>query len=171
MSACLYVCLYVSLSVCLPVCLSVCLSVCNKRILPLANKHNFFRQRRPQVKTIQIGQHKENLRWWLWTTLVTKVVTPVQFSKGFELEQKIWLHVCLSATSLLSPLLNTWLVKSNNNFIYAQRRQSFLWKLILVTELGFVYRLNNIRLKETNCACAFKQVCRSFYWRCASVLW
>ena len=53
------------------VCLSVSLSVSLIGILPLASDlyklrhclgltHNFF-QRRPQVKTIQIGQHKENV--------------------------------------------------------------------------------------------------------------
>ena len=47
------------------------------------------------------------------------------------------------------------------NFIYAKRRLGFLWKLILVFKWGFVYHLNNIRLKETNCACTSKQVCRS----------
>ena len=58
----------------LSVYLFVCLSVYHKGILPLASdlynishclglKHNFFRQRCPQVKTIHIGQHKENI-WW-----------------------------------------------------------------------------------------------------------
>ena len=59
--------------ICLRVCESVCLSVYHISILPLASdlvirhclglKHNFFRQRRPQAKSSQIGQHKENM-WW-----------------------------------------------------------------------------------------------------------
>ena len=52
--------------------------------------------------------------------------------------------------------------------------RAFLWKLILVNKWDFVYRLNNIRLKETHCACASKQVCRSLYHvylRHALVLW
>ena len=92
--------------VCLSVCESVCLTVYHKGILPLASdlvirhclglKHNFFRQRRPQVKTIQIGQHKENMWWWLRITLVTQVVSEsVQCSKGFELKQQN-LIACLS---------------------------------------------------------------------------
>ena len=45
-------------------CMSVCESVClSQTHIVLGLKHNFFRQRRPQVKTIQIGQHKENMRW------------------------------------------------------------------------------------------------------------
>ena len=47
----------------------------------------------------------------------------VQYSKGFEHEKKNCLHVCLTATSLLSSFL-----KSNNNFIYVKRRQSFFVK-------------------------------------------
>ena len=71
-------------SVCLFVCLSVSMSVClSQSILHLASdlfkirhclglKYNFFGQRCPQVKTIQIGQHKENMSgdfgppWLLW---------------------------------------------------------------------------------------------------------
>ena len=57
--------------ICLFVCLSVCLSVYHKGILPFASDLYKIRHclglkrsdRRPQVKTIQIGQHKENL-WW-----------------------------------------------------------------------------------------------------------
>ena len=104
-------------------CLWVCLSLYHKGILPLANdlvihhclglKHNFFRQRRLQVKTIRIGQHKENMWWWLRINLVTQVVSEsVQCSKGFELKQQnmiACLYVCLSATSLQSSLLKIWL--------------------------------------------------------------
>ena len=107
--------------VCLPVCLWVWLFVYQKGILPLASdlyklRHCLglnitFSETSPSQKTIKNGQHKENMWWWLWTRLVTQVEsTSVQCSKGFELEHKNWLHVCLSATSLLSSLLKTWLL-------------------------------------------------------------
>ena len=110
------------LSVCLFVCLSVSLSVYHKDTMPLVSelykirhclglKHNFFRQRRPQVKTIQIGQHNENMWWWLWTTLVTQVVSALSnVPRAMSSNNKIWLHVCLLATILLSSLFKTWLV-------------------------------------------------------------
>ena len=103
--------------VCLPVCLWVCMSFYHKGVLHLASdlykirhclglKHNFFRQRRPQVKTVQIGQHKEYWWWWLRITLVTQVVSEsVQCSWGFELKQQnliACLSVCQRPTSLFA---------------------------------------------------------------------
>ena len=107
----------------LPTCLSVSLSVClSKRYIALGQwpilamslpwlKHNFFRDV-PKSKQFILVNTKKKMRWWLWTTLVTQVVSAsVKCSKGFELEQKKKhrLHVCLSATSLLSALLKIWL--------------------------------------------------------------
>ena len=103
------------------VCLSVSLTFDHKGILPLVSglykirqclglKHNFFRQRRTQVKTIQIGQHKENMWCRLRITLVTQVVSEsVQCSKGFELKQQN-LIACLSVCHKPTfSLLKTWL--------------------------------------------------------------
>ena len=116
--------------------------------------------------------------WWLWTRLVvTQVVsTSVQcfkalyFSKKTKKKQKKpWLHVCLTATSLLSYLLKTWLLSLIKILNILNVDRAFLWKLILVNKWCFVYRLNNIRLKATHCACASKQVCRCLYWRHALI--
>ena len=117
--------------------LSACLSVCLCDILPLASdlykighclglKHNFFRQRCPQFKINQIGQHKENMWWQLWSTLVTQVVRDfVQCSKS----TKIWLYVCLSSITLLSFLLKTWLFSLITTFYMQSEDRAFLWKL------------------------------------------
>ena len=48
--------------------------------------------------------------------------------------------------------------------------EAFFVKIYSCNKIG-PYRLNNIQLKETSCASTFKRVCRSLYWRHASVLW
>ena len=92
--------------ICLPTCLSVCLWACmfvyQKGILPLARglyklrqclglNHNFFRDV-PKSK-----QSKENMLWWLWTTLVSQVVSAsVQCSRGLSLSKKTYcMSVCV----------------------------------------------------------------------------
>ena len=161
--------------------LFVCLFVYEKGLLPLDTdlyklrhclglKHNFFRDVPKSIHS------KLNMWRWVWTTLVDQVVSAsAHCSKGFELEQiKNWLHVCLSATRLLSSFLKTWLLSLITILYMFSVDRTFLWKLILVNKCGFVYRLNNVRLKETHCACASKQVCRSIYhvyWRHALILW
>ena len=99
-------------SFCLPVCMSVCLSVCMSVSLSVTNanclwlKTYFFQTETPQ------SQNNPN-----WSAQKNEVVIMDHpgnsggehvcqvFSKGFELEQKLCLHVCLSATNLLFPLL------------------------------------------------------------------
>ena len=123
----------------------VCLSITNVYCHML--KYNVFRQRRPQVKTAQIGHHKESMLMWFWTTLVRQVVSVLscKCSKGYELEQQTMfacLPVCLSVTSLLSPLFKIWLVQ-NNNFIYTyiwSVDKAFWWKLIIVIKLCFIVK-------------------------------
>ena len=78
------------------------------------------------------------------------------------------LPVCHKPTT---SLLKAWLLSLITILYMFNIDRTFLWKLLLVNKWGLVNCLNNIRLKETHCACASKQVCRYQYWRHALVLW
>ena len=107
---------YICLPTCLSVCLWACLFVYQQGIFPLASdlyklrhclglKHYFFRDifKSKQSKLVNT---KKKCGGDFGPQLVAQVVSlSVQCSKGFEHEQKNCLHVCLSATSLLSSFL------------------------------------------------------------------
>ena len=139
--------IHIYLPICLSVCLWVCLFVYQKCILPLASdlyklrhclglKHNFL-----ETSPSQINPNWSTQRKYVVVTLDhpgNSGGERVQCSKGFELEQKHWLHVYLSATSLLSSLLKTWLISLVNTLYLFSIDRAHMWKLILVNKGGFI---------------------------------
>ena len=97
-----YICLSARLYVCLSVCESVCLS---KRHIALGLKHNFSDRGCPS---------QSNPNWSIQRKYEVVIMAHPSYSgseqvcpifQGLLAGAKIWLHICLSATSLLSPLL------------------------------------------------------------------
>ena len=152
--------IYVYLPVCLFVCLWVYLLAYQKGILPFdsdlyvtspsQNNPKWSTQRKYVVVTLDNPGSSGD-----------EPVCPV--FQGLWTWAKYWLHVCVSAISLLSSFLKTWLLSLITILYMFKLDRAFLWKLILVNKWGLDKRLNNIQLKETHCPCASKQICRSLF--------
>ena len=107
--------------ICLPTCLSVSLSVClSKCLLPLAS--DWSTQRKYVVVTLDQTGNSGGKRF-----------CPV-FQVIWAWAKKNWLHVCLSATSLLSSLLKTWLLSLITILYTFNVDRAFLWEIILVNK-------------------------------------
>ena len=151
--------------VCLPVCPWVCLFVYQKGILPLASDlYKLHHCLGLNITFSETFPSQNNPNWSTQRKYVVVSLDQTGNSSGEHIcpvfqglwtwAKKNWLHVCLSATSLLSSLLKTWLLSLITILYMFNVDRAFLWKLILVNKWCFVYRLNNIHLKATHCACA-----------------